>query len=202
VFERFTERARQVVVLAQDEARALRHDYIGTEHLLLGLLREEEGLAARALESLGVTLEDARGQIARVVGIGDEPATGQVPFTPRAKRALELSLREALSLGHNYIGTEHLLLGLVREQEGVAARVLLELGVSGERVRSEIIRTLSGAPPGAASRVGESGEVMWEGTFQQPAPTGQLPMRAIVLAWLLFVATLGIGLLLGWLIWG
>jgi hypothetical protein len=113
LFERFTERARQVVVLAQDEARALKHNYIGTEHILLGLLREEEGLAARVLESLDITVEEVRAQVARIVGQGDEVTTGQIPFTPRAKKVLELALREALSLGHNYIGTEHILLGLV-----------------------------------------------------------------------------------------
>jgi uncharacterized protein (TIGR00255 family) len=106
VFERFTERARQVVVLAQDEARALKHNYIGTEHILLGLLREEEGLAARVLEQLDITVEEVRAQVARIVGQGDEVTTGQIPFTPRAKKVLELALREALSLGHNYIGTE------------------------------------------------------------------------------------------------
>ena len=109
LFERFTERARQVVVLAQDEARALKHNYIGTEHILLGLLREEEGLAARVLESLDITVEEVRAQVARIVGQGDEVTTGQIPFTPRAKKVLELALREALSLGHNYIGTEHIL---------------------------------------------------------------------------------------------
>ena len=121
MFERFTERARQVVVLAQEEARTLKHNYIGTEHILLGLLREEEGLAARVLESLDITVEEVRAQVARIVGQGDEVTTGQIPFTPRAKKVLELALREALSLGHNYIGTEHILLGLVRENEGVAA---------------------------------------------------------------------------------
>ena len=112
MFERFTERARQVVVLAQDEARALKHNYIGTEHILLGLLREEEGLAARVLESLDITVEEVRAQVARIVGQCDEVTTGQIPFTPRAKKVLELALREALSLGHNYIGTEHILLGI------------------------------------------------------------------------------------------
>src|ERR1700675_2295674 len=123
LFERFTERARQVVVLAQDEARRLNHNYIGTEHILLGLLREEEGLAARVLKSLDVTPEQVRAQVARIVGQGSETVTGQIPFTPRAKKVLELSLREALSLGHSYIGTEHVLLGLVRENDGVAARI-------------------------------------------------------------------------------
>ena len=150
MFERFTERARQVVVLAQDEARALKHNYIGTEHILLGLLREEEGLAARVLESLDITVEEVRAQVARIVGQGDEVTTGQIPFTPRAKKVLELALREALSLGHNYIGTEHILLGLVRENEGVAARILLDFDADAEKIRNEIIRMLSG--PGRRSR--------------------------------------------------
>jgi len=152
VFERFTERARQVVVLAQDEARALKHNYIGTEHILLGLLREEEGLAARVLESLDITVEEVRAQVARIVGQGDEVTTGQIPFTPRAKKVLELALREALSLGHNYIGTEHILLGLVRENEGVAARILLDFDADAEKIRNEIIRMLSG--PGRRGQQG------------------------------------------------
>ncbi|HEV7134515.1 MAG TPA: Clp protease N-terminal domain-containing protein, partial [Gaiellaceae bacterium] len=133
-----------MVVLAQDEARALKHNYIGTEHILLGLLREEEGLAARVLESLDITVEEVRAQVARIVGQGDEVTTGQIPFTPRAKKVLELALREALSLGHNYIGTEHILLGLVRENEGVAARILLDFDADAEKIRNEIIRMLSG----------------------------------------------------------
>src|SRR5436190_722612 len=144
MFERFTERARQVVVLAQDEARQLKHNYIGTEHILLGLLREEEGLAARVLDALDITVEEVRAQVARIVGQGDEVTTGQIPFTPRAKKVLELALREALSLGHNYIGTEHILLGLVRENEGVAARSLLDFDADAEKIRNEIIRMLSG----------------------------------------------------------
>ena len=152
MFERFTERARQVVVLAQDEARALRHNYIGTEHILLGLLREEEGLAARVLDSLDITVEDVRANVARIVGQGEEVTTGQIPFTPRAKKVLELALREALSLGHNYIGTEHILLGLVRENEGVAARILLDFDADAEKIRNEIIRMLSG--PGRRSQAG------------------------------------------------
>jgi ATP-dependent Clp protease ATP-binding subunit ClpC len=155
LFERFTERARQVVVLAQDEARALKHNYIGTEHILLGLLREEEGLAARVLESLDITVEEVRAQVARIVGQGDEVTTGQIPFTPRAKKVLELALREALSLGHNYIGTEHILLGLVRENEGVAARILLDFDADAEKIRNEIIRMLSG--PGRRQGPGASG---------------------------------------------
>ncbi|MGZ4258477.1 MAG: Clp protease N-terminal domain-containing protein, partial [Gaiellaceae bacterium] len=140
MFERFTERARQVVVLAQDEARALKHNSIGTEHILLGLLREEEGLAARVLESLDITVEEVRAQVARIVGQGDEVTTGQIPFTPRAKKVLELALREALSLGHNYIGTEHILLGLLREEEGLAARVLESLDITVEEVRAQVAR--------------------------------------------------------------
>src|SRR3989441_2589199 len=155
VFERFTERARQVVVLAQDEARALKHNYIGTEHILLGLLREEEGLAARVLESLDITVEEVRAQVARIVGQGDEVTSSQIPFTPRAKKVLELALREALSLGHNYIGTEHILLGLVRENEGVAARILLDFDAGAEKIRNEIIRMLSG--PGRRQGQGGGG---------------------------------------------
>ncbi len=143
MFERFTERARQVVVLAQDEARTLKHNYIGTEHILLGLLREEEGLAAGVLGSLDITVEEVRAQVARIVGQGDEAADANIPFTPRAKKVLELALREALSLGHDYIGTEHILLGLVRENEGVAARILLDFDADDERIRNEIIRVLS-----------------------------------------------------------
>jgi hypothetical protein len=153
VFERFTEAARSVVVLAQDEARTLSHNYIGTEHILLGLLREEEGLAARALESLGVTLEQTRAEVSNLVGPGEEVTSGQIPFTPRAKKVLELALREALSLGHNYIGTEHILLGLVRENEGGAARVLLGFEADAEKVRTEVARLLpTWHPPEAAGR--------------------------------------------------
>src|SRR2546430_1998412 len=126
VFERFTERARQVVVLSQDEARALKHNYVGTEHLLLGLLREQEGIAARVLASFDVTLEEVRSQVSRLIGEGDEAASGQIPFTPRAKKVLELALQEAVALGHNWIGTDHVLLGIAREGEGVAARILAD----------------------------------------------------------------------------
>jgi ATP-dependent Clp protease ATP-binding subunit ClpA len=133
-----------VVVLAQDEARALAHNYIGTEHLLLGLLREEEGVAARVLEGLDVSLEEVRAQVARIIGQGDEVVLGQIPFTPRAKKVLELSLREALSLGHNYIGTEHILLGLAREGEGVAARILLDYDVDAGKIRDGVVRALAG----------------------------------------------------------
>jgi ATP-dependent Clp protease ATP-binding subunit ClpC len=155
MFERFTERARQVVVLAQEEARTLKHNYIGTEHILLGLLREEEGLAARVLESLDITVERVRAQVVRIVGSGEEVTSGQIPFTPRAKKVLELALREALSLGHNYIGTEHILLGLVRENEGVAARILLDFDADSEKIRNEVIRMLSG--PGGRRQGSASG---------------------------------------------
>ncbi len=156
MFERFTERARQVVVLAQEEARTLKHNYIGTEHILLGLLREEEGLAARVLESLDITVERVRAQVVRIVGSGEEVTSGQIPFTPRAKKVLELALREALSLGHNYIGTEHILLGLVRENEGVAARILLDFDADSEKIRNEVIRMLSG-PGGRRQGQGSGG---------------------------------------------
>ncbi|HVD41912.1 MAG TPA: ATP-dependent Clp protease ATP-binding subunit [Solirubrobacterales bacterium] len=155
MFERFTERARQVVVLAQEEARTLKHNYIGTEHILLGLLREEEGLAARVLESLDITVERVRSQVVRIVGSGEEVTSGQIPFTPRAKKVLELALREALSLGHNYIGTEHILLGLVRENEGVAARILLDFDADSDKIRNEVIRMLSG--PGGRRQGGGGG---------------------------------------------
>jgi ATP-dependent Clp protease ATP-binding subunit ClpC len=161
LFERFTERARQVVVLAQEEARTLKHNYIGTEHILLGLLREEEGLAARVLESLDITTERVRSQVVRIVGSGEEVTSGQIPFTPRAKKVLELALREALSLGHNYIGTEHILLGLVRENEGVAARILLDFDADSDKIRNEVIRMLSGPGgrrQGAAAGAGGGGE--------------------------------------------
>src|SRR6059036_1400951 len=169
MFERFTERARQVVVLAQEEARILKHNYIGTEHILLGLLREEEGLAARVLESLDITVERVRAQVVRIVGSGEEVTAGQIPFTPRAKKVLELALREALSLGHNYIGTEHILLGLVRENEGVAARILLDFDADSEKIRNEVIRMLSGpggrrsGGQGASSSAGAAGAAQGEG---------------------------------------
>jgi ATP-dependent Clp protease ATP-binding subunit ClpA len=147
VFERFTERARQVVMLAQDESRQLDHNYIGTEHILLGLLREQEGLAARVLESLGITLQGAREKVVQIVGPGEEFTPGRIPFTAPAKQVLELALSEALSLGHGYIGTEHILLGLVRDNEGVSARVLLDFNADPEKIRNEVIRTLSGPRP-------------------------------------------------------
>ncbi len=151
VFELFTEQARQVVVLAHEEVRALKHNEMGTEHILLGLLLEREGLAARALGSLDVTVERVRDQVVRIVGSGEGLTPGQIPFTPAAKRGLELALREALSLGHNYIGTEHLLLGLVaRENNGGASRILLDFDADPQKIRNEITRMLSG--PGGPTR--------------------------------------------------
>jgi hypothetical protein len=144
VFERFTERARHVVVIAQEEARTLRHDYIGSEHILLGLLREDEGLAARVLESLDITVERVRDQVVRIVGSGEEVRTGQIPFTPRAKKILELAVREAEHFGHNQTGTEHILLGLARENEGVAVQILLDFDADAEKIRGEVTRMLSG----------------------------------------------------------
>ena len=152
LFERFTDRARRVVVLAQEEARLLNHNYIGTEHILLGLIHEGEGVAAKGLESLGISLEAVRSQVEELIGHGASSPSGHIPFTPRAKKVLELSLREALQLGHNYIGTEHILLGLIREGEGVAAQVLVKLGADLSRVRQQVIQLLSGySGPGQGS---------------------------------------------------
>ena len=144
MFERFTDRARRVIVLAQEEARMLNHNYIGTEHILLGLIHEGEGVAAKALESMGISLEDVRREVEEIIGHGTQPTTGHIPFTPRAKKVLELSLREGLQMGHKYIGTEFLLLGLIREGEGVAAQVLIKLGADLPRVRQQVIQLLSG----------------------------------------------------------
>jgi ATP-dependent Clp protease ATP-binding subunit ClpC len=147
MFEKFTDRARRVVVLAQEEARMLNHDYIGTEHILLGLIHEGEGVAAEALNGIGISLEQVRQQVEEIIGTGRRPSTEQIPFTPRAKKVMELSLREALQLGHNYIGTEHILLGLIREGKGVAAQVLQKLGADLDRVRREVNQLVS-APAG------------------------------------------------------
>ena len=158
MFERFTDRARRVVVLAQEEARLLNHNYIGTEHILLGLIHEGEGVAAKALESLGISLEAVRNQVEEIIGQGGSSPSGHIPFTPRAKKVLELSLREALQLGHNYIGTEHILLGLIREGEGVAAQVLVKLGADLSRVRQQVIQLLSGySGSGSGGESGASG---------------------------------------------
>ncbi len=144
MFEKFTDKARRVVVLAQEEAKLLKHNYIGTEHILLGLIHEGEGVAAKALEALGINLEQVREQVQEIIGQGQQAPSGHIPFTPRAKKVLELSLREALQLGHSYIGTEHLLLGLIREGEGVAAQVLTKLGADTNKVRQQVIQLLSG----------------------------------------------------------
>jgi ATP-dependent Clp protease ATP-binding subunit ClpC len=169
MFERFTDRARRVVVLAQEEARLLNHSYIGTEHILLGLIHEGEGVAAKALESLGISLEAVRSQVEEIIGQGGSSPSGHIPFTPRAKKVLELSLREALQLGHNYIGTEHILLGLIREGEGVAAQVLVKLGADLSRVRQQVIQLLSGyqGPSGSSGGRGE----------QNPAGAGVGPSK-------------------------
>ncbi|MDA3624776.1 ATP-dependent Clp protease ATP-binding subunit [Saccharopolyspora oryzae] len=158
MFERFTDRARRVVVLAQEEARMLNHNYIGTEHILLGLIHEGEGVAAKALESLGIALEGVRQQVEEIIGQGQQAPSGHIPFTPRAKKVLELSLREALQLGHNYIGTEHILLGLIREGEGVAAQVLVKLGADLNRVRQQVLQLLSGYQGKEPAEAGGRGE--------------------------------------------
>ncbi|WP_275935606.1 Clp protease N-terminal domain-containing protein, partial [Herbidospora yilanensis] len=166
MFERFTDRARRVVVLAQEEARMLNHNYIGTEHILLGLIHEGEGVAAKALESLGISLEGVRQQVEEIIGQGQSAPSGHIPFTPRAKKVLELSLREALQLGHNYIGTEHILLGLIREGEGVAAQVLVKLGADLNRVRQQVIQLLHGYQGGK--------EAAASGGTQESAPSTSL----------------------------
>ncbi|MDQ3756910.1 MAG: ATP-dependent Clp protease ATP-binding subunit [Actinomycetota bacterium] len=168
MFERFTDRARRVLVLAQEEARLLNHNFIGTEHILLGLIHEGEGVAAKALESLGISLEAVREKVEETIGPAGSSTTGSPPFTPRAKKVLELSLREALQLGHNYIGTEHMLLGLVREGEGVAAQVLVNLGADLSRVRQQVIQLLSGYSGGKEGAPAGAGA----GTAGQETPSG------------------------------
>jgi ATP-dependent Clp protease ATP-binding subunit ClpC len=196
-------------MLAQDEARAFRHNYIGTEHILLGLLREEHGLAARVLDSFSVSVEETRAQVARIVGQGDEVTTGEIPFTPRAKKVLELSLREALSLGHNYIGTEHILLGLGRENEGVAARILLDFDADAERIRNEVIGMLSAAEKPEAREAASWGQMsaqldrremrrrMREVRARARIPPPLIHWPGIVVGAAVFAA----GLVIGWLIW-
>jgi ATP-dependent Clp protease ATP-binding subunit ClpC len=159
MFERFTDRARRVVVLAQEEARMLNHNYIGTEHILLGLIREGDGVAAKALMTLGISLDAMRQAVEAIIGQGQQAPSGHIPFTPKAKKVLELSLREALQLGSDYIGTEHILLGLVREGDGVAAQVLAGAGVDLNRARQQVIQLLHGrreedAPPSSAASAG------------------------------------------------
>ncbi len=171
MFERFTDRARRVVVLAQEEARLLNHNYIGTEHILLGLIHEGEGVAAKALESLSISLEAVRSQVEDIIGQGGSSPSGHIPFTPRAKKVLELSLREALQLGHNYIGTEHILLGLIREGEGVAAQVLVKLGADLSRVRQQVIQLLSGYS-GPSGQGGSGGSPSGSGSDKTSATSG------------------------------
>jgi ATP-dependent Clp protease ATP-binding subunit ClpC len=151
MFERFTDRARRVVVLAQEEARLLNHNYIGTEHILLGLVHDDEGVAAQALESLNIRLDAVRREVEQIIGQGGSPPSEQIPFTPRAKKVLELSLREAIQLGHNYIGTEHILLGLLREGEGVACQVLVKLGANLPTVRARVLQLVAKRPGKGAS---------------------------------------------------
>jgi ATP-dependent Clp protease ATP-binding subunit ClpC len=148
MFERFDQRARRVVVRAKEEARMLNHDDIGTEHILLGLIDVGEGIAAKALESLGISLDAVRQEVEGIIGRGKQAPSGHIPFTPRAKKVLELSLREALQLGHNYIGTEHILLGLIREGDGVAAQVLAKLGADLNQMRQQVLQLLQPYPGG------------------------------------------------------
>jgi ATP-dependent Clp protease ATP-binding subunit ClpC len=155
LFERFTERARQVVTLAQTEARTLKHDHVGPEHMLLGLVREDKGVAARVLGSLDVTLERARGEVVRVVGVGDRDESGQIPFTPAAKHVLEQALHEALVLGHNYIGTEHLLLGLISLNEGPSVHILADMNVTPDAIRAETLRVIGANRPAPTAVAGE-----------------------------------------------
>jgi ATP-dependent Clp protease ATP-binding subunit ClpC len=192
MFERFTDRARNVVVLAQQEARLLKHNYIGTEHILLGLARESEGLAAQALEELGIGLDAVREQVEEIIGQGKKSPSGHIPFTPRAKKVLELSLREALQLGHNYIGTEHILLGLIREGEGVAAQVLVNLAGDLKTVRQQVIQllkenpTTDEMPQAAQARVASLAESAAEvgiiGRAEGAVPIGLAPAESASLS--------------------
>jgi ATP-dependent Clp protease ATP-binding subunit ClpC len=203
VFERFTVRAREVVVLAQDEARRLRHDYIGTEHILLGLLREEEGVAARILETHRVDLDRVRNHVAQIIGHGDGLEEGQVPLTPRAKTVLELALQDAVRLGHSYVGTEHILIGLLHEGGGVAVNVLRDVGADPDVVWAAVHREVGVAEPPprprGASRIGlhaafGSEEIAvadkWAWLYGTGAAIG------------IGAAVFGSGLFIGWLIWG
>jgi ATP-dependent Clp protease ATP-binding subunit ClpC len=202
MFERFTERARHVVVLAQDEARRLRHNYIGTEHLLLGLLREEEGIAARVLEANRVDVDQARAHVARIIGQGDALETGQIPFTPRAKTVLELALQDALRLSHNHVGTEHILIALLHEGGGVAVSVLQDVGADPDAVWADVHRKLGVEDP-PRRPAGEAGIGLHAAFVADLAETDRW-------AWLYGTgaaigiggAVFGSGLFVGWLIWG
>jgi ATP-dependent Clp protease ATP-binding subunit ClpC len=204
MFERFDQPARQVVVRGQEEARRLRHDYIGTEHLLLGLLADDA--AGRALRGLGVTTEHVRGEVAKIIGWGSTESSGQIPFTPRAKKVLELGLREALVLSSNHIGPEHVLLGLVRENGGVASRILFDRGVTPRRVAESVLAALPDVPQGHVDAFSDGAPEARSpglttlpsmGTLESFRGTSLLP--ALVTA---LVAALGVGILIGWLIWG
>src|SRR3984957_11614569 len=174
MFERFTDRARRVVVLAQEEARMLNHNYIGTEHVLLGLIHEGEGVAAKALESLGISLDAVRQRVEEIIGQGQQAPSGHIPFTPRAKKVLELSRREASQLGHNYIGTEHILLGLIREGDGVAAQVLVHLGADLNRVRQQVIQLIGVTQPEPGRRPPWEGALVAEMQARLEAIEGRL----------------------------
>jgi ATP-dependent Clp protease ATP-binding subunit ClpC len=187
VFEHFDERARQVVVLAQDEARSLSHGYIGTEHILLGLLRQEEGVAARALDSLGISRDEVRERVVGDIGRGQNRVAGMIPFTPRAKRVLELSLREASSLGQSHIGTEHVLLGLARENDGVAARILYDLGAPARRVASAVVEQ-----PDASAAAGYAAEFAKGRPERRPVVRRRPRLRFVL------VAAFGLGVLVAW----
>jgi ATP-dependent Clp protease ATP-binding subunit ClpC len=203
MFERFTERARQVVVLAQGEARTLRHNYIGTEHLLLGLLRED-GAAARALDEFDVTFEEVQAQVARIIGQGDEVAAGQIPFTPRAKKVLELSLRESLDSGDNYIGPEHILLGMVREGDGVAARILMDFAQL-EEIRAAALAVAAGRPReerASRSQLSTLAPEVIEELMLKATVGSKRALSLLVVGWVLFAVALGVGVLIGWAIWG
>jgi ATP-dependent Clp protease ATP-binding subunit ClpC len=207
MFERFTERARKVIVLAQHEARALKHNYIGTEHLLLGLMREEEGIAARVLESFGLTVEEIRAQVARIVGQGDEVGTGQIPFTPRSKRVLELSLRQAITLQHNHIGTEHLLLALLHEGGGVALQILDDLGADPDDVWAAVFRALGSEDPpkrrplSSPPAIGES-EIHVSSTLESFDGDRWGWVYGLGPTMAFGAGIFGVGLFVGWLIWG
>jgi ATP-dependent Clp protease ATP-binding subunit ClpC len=204
MFERFDQPARQVVVRAQEEARRLRHDYIGTEHLLLGLLAD--AAAGRALCELGVTSKHVRGEVAKIIGWGSTESSGQIPFTPRAKKVLELGLREALVLSSNHIGPEHLFLGLVRENGGVASRILFDCGVTPRRVADSVLAALPDVPRGHADAFSDGPpEASSRGVTALPsmATLGRFretsPLPAVIAA---LIAAVAVGILIGWLIWG
>jgi ATP-dependent Clp protease ATP-binding subunit ClpC len=200
MFERFDQPGRQVVVRAQEEARRLRHDYIGTEHLLLGLLADD--VAGRALRGLGVTTEHVRADVAKIIGWGSTESSGQIPFTPRAKKVLELGLRESLVLSSNHIGPEHVLLGLVRENGGVASRILFDRGVTPRRVAESVLAALPDVPKGHVDAFSDGAPearttLTSMGTLESFRETSLLPALAAAL-----VAAVGVGILIGWLIWG